>query len=85
MDFFLMLGVCRPSWSQDCVGEKIKTRSILRKGKDQEIEVCVVKHQSNLREVVQQLETDKQACGQSLECIYLNFHVLQSKDIAVTT
>lgn len=48
--FFLMLGVCRPSWSQDCVGEKIKTRSILRKGKDQEIEVCVVKHQSNLRE-----------------------------------
>lgn len=54
-------------------------------GKDQEIRICVTEHQSNLREVIKQLETEKQAGGQSLEYIYLNFHILQIKDIAVTT
>lgn len=54
-------------------------------GKDQEIGVWVTEHQSNLREAIKQLETEKQAGGQSLEYIYLSFHILQIKDIAVTT
>lgn len=54
-------------------------------GKDQEIGVCVTEHQSNLREAIKQLETEKQAGGQSLEYIYLSFHILQIKDITVTT